>query len=188
MKEIEDAVPPCTFRYAEKRSCSKLEEATTSLSVHDRASLAEVAMCKQRRIKEQERGIFADPHPPAQPAFNGHFFEIVPEDCQRQCSSDFIDATGSQALARASCTVCAGTFFVSDVEQMLVTNLQKMNKLTPAKTHAAQVLTEGMLLHCGPLAFTTDCESGLRANVCLSCTTCFEMNKLRRYLSQTACG
>lgn len=176
MKEIEQAVPPHTFRTVEKRSRSKLEEAAHCLSDCDRTSLTNAAASKRRRIQEDERDFVMHPESTSHAAFDSHFFETVPEERRQECISAFIDATGSQALSRISCAVCAGTFFSSDVQKMLVTDLREMNKLVPAKPHPSQVLTQAMLLHRGTHSFTTVSGIDSHANVCSSCASSLHNN------------
>lgn len=146
MTEIKDAVPPRTSHMAEKRSRAKLEDTAHLLPVHHRASLADATMFKQRRKEEHTRERL-DPDPPIHSPADSFFFETVSEECRRECISHFIDASGSRALRTASCAVCAGTFFATDLEQVTIADLRQKNKLTPAKLHPSQVLTESILLY-----------------------------------------
>ena len=176
MTEIEDAVPPRTFRMAEKRSRAKLEDAAHLLPVHDRASLADAAMFKRRRTEEHTRERLG-PDSPFHSPRDSLFFETVSEGRRRECISHFIDATGSQALRTASCAVCAGSFFATDLEQVSLAFLQQKNRLTPSKPHPSQVLTEGMLLHRGPHSFDPHPGTDSHANICSSCASLLRNNR-----------
>ena len=62
---------------------------------------------------------------------------IVSKECRQSRIVKFIDATGSNALAISVCTVCAGSFFASEVREVLVSQLQEKKLLRPFRTHPA---------------------------------------------------
>ena len=72
---------------------------------------------------------------------NDNFLETVSEDCQQNCISNFIDATGNNAITSSDCAVCRGTFFNSEIYEFKVSDLKEKNKLVPSKPHPAQNLT-----------------------------------------------
>ena len=99
------------------------------------------------------------------------------EECRQKCIADFIDATGSNAVASSICAVCAGTFFNSDLEQVLLSYLRESEKLIPTTFHPSHILIEGMLLHHNPLCYSRDPLGQTRANVCTSCTASLRLHK-----------
>ena len=124
-REIQDAVSIHTFNSAEKRSHSKMEEAAHLLCSDHRSLLADAARLKRRRRDGLERNSIVEPDRVVHSLSDNAFFETVSEECRRKCISKFIDATGSKALATASCAICTGTFFTSNFETMLLSDLQK---------------------------------------------------------------
>ena len=165
-REIQDAVPIHTFSSAEKRSRSKMEEAAHLLCSDHRFLLADAARLKRRRRDGLERDSIVEPDRVVRSLSDNAFFETVSEECHRKCISKFIDATCSKAVATASCAICARTFFTSDIETMLLSDLPNKNRLAPAKPHPVQVLTNGMLLHRGPNSFTSLSDQAQEVNMC----------------------
>lgn len=98
------------------------------------------------------------------------FFETVSEDRRCECISRFIDATGNNATATATCAVCAGTFFKQELCKAKISDLQLKNKLAPLIPHPAQRLTDRMLLHIVPSSVHVDSSGVQIANVCNLCT------------------
>ena len=96
-REIEDAVPLCTFPSVEKCSRSKLEEAVHLLPLDHHALLADEGMLKRRQTEDRKREIRVDPDPPIQHASGSHFFET-----SLRVHIPLIDATGSYVL----CFLC----------------------------------------------------------------------------------
>ena len=65
--------------------------------------------------------------------------------------------------------VCAGTFFHTEVDSVLLEFLRNTNKLSPAFEHLAHVLTDGMLLHHNPDCYLTNTAGNSCVTICLSC-------------------
>jgi hypothetical protein len=97
--------------------------------------------------------------------------QTVSEDCQHDCISSFIDATGCDAISTLACAVCAGHFFCKEIQQIIVDNLVEKNLLEPSIPHDAHVLTHKLLLYQSPHSFFTNNTGKLSANVCHCCIT-----------------
>ena len=156
VKEIKDAIPQHMFCSGEKCSHAKLEEAAYQLPADCCSLLTDVALSKQQRKEIEDEEIVVGTATLLQPLSDSTFFKTMSEDCWWECLSNFIDATGTKALTTASCAICAGMFFIADIQKMLLLELQKKKILSPAKPHPAHVLADGMLLHDGDHRFSTD--------------------------------
>ena len=99
------------------------------------------------------------------------FLQPVSDDFVQNCISNFINETGNGATMTAKCAICAGSFFCKHLHVLTVSCLQEMNKLQPVHPHPAQVLTNGVLLHCPPGALYTNDHSDAVDNVCNSCVS-----------------
>lgn len=181
MNEMLKAVPHRTFTTSQRRSRAKMEEAISDLPQDKYDLLCGAAVAKKRRLNPEPspsslptRSIETEPQTPTE---DHRLFETVSEECRQKCIADFIDATGSNAVASSICAVCAGTFFNSDLEQVLLSYLRESEKLIPTTFHPSHILIEGMLLHHNPLCYSRDPLGQTRANVCTSCTASLRLHK-----------
>ena len=176
MKEIIDALPPNSFTYRQRRTRASLEAALVGVSLDDRQQLLDVVAAKKRkREKLCNESLDCSMRKKTKPCSD--FPSTVSEQCQQSRIAKFIDATGNHALAMSVCTVCAGSFFASEVRETSVSYLQAKNLLRPFYDHPAHVLTSGMLLHRSPLALRTASDGVMWGNVCDSCSHIIERNK-----------
>ena len=176
IKDIVDALPPATFSSRERRSRALLEDALVGLSDIDQNTLFAVAANKKRK-REDLVNDSVDCRMRKKVKLTNVFPSIVSEECRRLRIAKFIDATGSNALARSVCGVCAGSFFTSEVREVSVAHLQEKNVLRPFRKHPAHVLTSGMLLHRTPDALHTASNGVLSVIVCDSCMRLLQHNK-----------
>ena len=179
MNEMLKAVPHRTFNTSQRRSRAKMEEAITGLPQDKYDLLCGAATAKRRRLgldtpssSTQTVESLSQNVPELHP-----LFETVSEKCRQNCIADFIDATGSKAIATSICAVCAGTFFDSDVDHVLLSYLHESEKLHPATAHSSHVLTNDMLLHHHPSCFSEDTLGRSCANVCTSCLSLLRQHK-----------
>ena len=176
MRQIIDALPPTTFSSLEKRSRAKLDKAVTLLPPEQLTLLEQIAVAKVCGLNYSSNAMAVnDDHTTNS---NENFLETVSEDCRRNCISNFIDATGNNAIASSDCAVCGGCFFNSEIYEFKVSDLKEKNKLVPSKPHPAQNLTDGMLLHTTLSSLHLDSDGCLMANVCSSCSSNLKRNKM----------
>ena len=156
-----------------------MEEAISTLPQDKYNLLCGASMAKRRRLSVDDPSSSTQPLQSEQRSLSEEhlFFENVSEKCRQDCIADFIDATGSKAIATSMCAVCAGTFFLSEVECVLLSYLHKCNKLHPATYHPSHVLTDGMLLHNNPSCFSYDIHGQPCATVCSSCLCSLQQHK-----------
>ena len=62
------------------------------------------------------------------------------------CIINFIDKTSNEAVARATCSVCAADGFKRERREVYLDDLLNKDILHPKSFHKAHTLTEGMLL------------------------------------------
>ena len=179
MNEMLNAVPHRTFNTSQRRSRAKMEEAITGLPQDKYDLLCGAATAKRRRLGLDAPSFSTQPlesHSQNVPEQNP-LFETVSEKCRQNCIADFIDATGTKAIATSICAVCAGTFFDSDVDRVLLSYLHQSEKLLPVTSHSSHVLTNGMLLHHHPSCFSENTFGQSCANVCTSCLSSLRQHK-----------
>ena len=176
MKQIVDALPPKTFSWRERQSRASLEDALVGLFIiHQSMLLDVVAAKKQKRVEDFNDSLDHRMRKKLKPSNDFPF--IVSKKCRQSRIVKFIDATGSNALAISVCTVCAGSFFASEVCEVLVSQLQEKKLLRLFQTHPTYVLTSGMLLHRSLNALHTVPDGVLSGNICDSCTHALQRNK-----------
>lgn len=90
--------------------------------------------------------------------------------------------TGNDATAMATCTSCAGNFFICEMYEMKVLDLKTKNALAPSKPHPAQKLTDGMLLHMTLSSHCCDANGVIFVNLCNSCMLDLKRNKTPKLL------
>lgn len=105
------------------------------------------------------------------------FMETVSSECREKCITNFIDATGNDAVRTAVCAACAGRFFMREMETMFLVDLERTGQLTPHQFHFAHVLTRRMLLHSAPDCYYTDNNDRSVAYLCKSCFSQLEKKK-----------
>ena len=176
MKEIVDALPPETFTLRERRSRASLEDALLGLSVLQQNTLLDVVVAKKRKRSEVDDESLQGALQKRRKV-STEFPTVVSDECRLSRIAQFIDATGSNAVATSVCTVCAGRFFASELREVSVSHLQEIFLLRPSRTHPAHVLTDGMLLHRSPDALHTTSDGALAGNVCEACTRSLKSNK-----------
>lgn len=180
IREILEAVPHRTFKTGERRCRANLEAAIYNLPQETYDFLVGASVAKRRRLEStvvQPHPVLHNDESSSSDDDDKLFFETVSEECRRKCIADFIDATGSQAMASSICAVCAGSFFQSESDFVSLSLLRETGKLKPSTLHPAHVLTEGMLLHRNPCCFSHDNEGCLQACVCYSCLSSLNRNK-----------
>ena len=149
MKQIVDTLPPETFSWRERQSRALLEDTLVGLSIIHQSMLLDVVAAKKRkRVEDFNDSLDRRMRKKLRPSNNFPF--IVSKECRQSWIVKFIDAMGSNTLAISVCTVCAGSFFASEVREVLVSQLQEKKILRPFQTHPAHVLTSSMLLHRSP--------------------------------------
>jgi hypothetical protein len=177
INEITNFFPPGTFKYAQKRTRAKLDEAVAKLSPEQQETLLAFAREKEKKTRlpsveemvqhlsrEQQDSLLdfvrckkrkTCAAPPEGCSPNEHtvdsshdlFLETVSEECRRERLIKFIDATNRNAIETFVCAVCAGRFFGRDTRPVKLSDLKEKGKLYPAVTNSAHELTDGMLLH-----------------------------------------
>ena len=172
--EIKRALPPFVFSSAEKRSRPKIVEAVYQLPPEQRALVEDAAMRKRRKIETIPD---IDQQHPLSVTDHSDFFETVTEECRQDRISKFIDATGRKALTISVCAVCAGSFFLKELQNMKVSELRSKKILLPSRPHPAQNLTDGMLLHRTTTSLYADDKGIENANVCASCMSAIKQKK-----------
>ena len=179
MREIIDVLPFPTFSYKEKRSRRLLEEAVIRLPPDQRALLdqAAIRIIYSSRNSANVRSAESVPPPTTLDDPEANFFETVSEKCRRERIAKFIDATGNDATAMATCASCAGNFFVREIYEMKVSDLKMKNALAPSIPHPAQKLTDGMLLHMTTSSHHFDADGVEFVNLCDSCMLDLKRNK-----------
>ena len=176
MDEITHGLPSHTFPVADKCSRQVMETSLLTITDDDRDALHLVAAAKKRKREELTENV-VDPTLRKKLKTTNSFPETVSDECQQARIAKFIDATGTNALALSVCCVCAGSFFSTDIREVLVSHLQEKNKLQPFRDHPAHVLTSGMLLHSSSTAFRTTASGDLCGNVCSSCFNYLQRDK-----------
>ena len=179
MREIVATLPHSTFSSKERRSRALLDDAVTRLPADQRAMLNCAAISKfcDANLCDDTRNTTNVLRPTIINDSEDCFFETVSEDCRRDRITRFIDATGNKATAVAACAVCAGSFFVQELYELRVSDLKTKNALAPSTPHAAQKLTDGMLLHMTPSSNRTGPNGDVFVNVCNSCMSDLKRNK-----------
>ena len=176
MKQIVDALPPETFSWRERQSRALLEDALVGLFIIHQSMLLDVVAAKKRkRMEDFNDSLDRRMRKKLKPSNDFPF--IVSKKCRQSRIVKFIDATGSNALAISVCTVCAGSFFASEVCEVLVSQLQEKKLLRLFQTHPAYVLTSSMLLHRSLNALHTVPDGVLSSNICDSHTHALQRNK-----------
>jgi hypothetical protein len=84
----------------------------------------------------------------------------------KQCTSDFIDHTSNNALAKDTCMSCARSIWRHDTIVTNITDIPNADKLIPTSAHPSHVLTDGMLLHNGAVR---DGDAGKVGSICHDC-------------------
>ena len=115
---------------------------------------------------------------------NTFFFETISEQCWQDCIADFIDATGADAMASSICTICAGSFFHSEMDFVSLASLHESGLLVPLTSHPAHILMDGMLLHRNPSCFSLDIAGHSRATVCWPCLSSLNCKKNPCFVSR----
>jgi hypothetical protein len=177
MEEIAKALPAHTFTPSQRRSRASMENTLVGVSSVHQETLFEVAAAKKRKRDDVIEDI-VDCGMRKRFKETNDFPSNVSKECLQSRISKFIDATGTKALARSVCAVCAGSFFVSEVREVLVSHLQEKNLLRPFRNHPRHVLTSGMLLHRSPDALRMASDGVLWSNVCDSCTHILQRDKI----------
>ena len=120
--------------------------------------------------------------PPILNDLEANFFETVSEECWCDHIIKFIDVTGNDATAMATCTSCAGNFFICEMYEMKVLDLKTKNALAPSKPHPAQKLMDGMLLHMTLSSHCCNANGVIFVNLCNSCMLDLKRNKTPKLL------
>ena len=139
MNEMLNTVPHCTFNMSQRRSQAKMEEAISDLPQDKYDMLCGAAAAKKCCIDLEPSSSSSSTNSfqpdPQIKLRDPCLFETVSEECHWKCIADFIDATGSNALASLICAVCADTFFISELDHVLLSYLRECQKLIPATSH-----------------------------------------------------
>ena len=158
-----------------------MEEAISDLPQDKYDLLCGAAAAKKRRLDSEPSSSSSSMqsiHPEPQITVQDpRLFETVSEERRQKCIADFIDATGSSALASSICAVCAGMFFDSELDHVLLSYLRECKKLIPTTSHPSHILTDGMLLHHNPSCFSRDSLGQICVTVCPSCLSCLRLHK-----------
>ena len=80
-------------------------------------------------------------------------------------------------MASSICTICAGSFFHSEMDFVSLASLHESGLLVPLTSHPAHILTDGMLLHRNPSCFSLDIAGHSRATVCWPCLSSLNRKK-----------
>jgi hypothetical protein len=103
-----------------------------------------------------------------------NFLKAASASVVHQCISDFIDATGNEAVRPHVCIICAREMWAKDVERYAVDDIPNQRLLAPNEYHPQHNLTSGMLLERAVL----ERERGrLYGNVCRDCLRSLNRNR-----------
>ncbi|KAF8262983.1 hypothetical protein EI94DRAFT_1704361 [Lactarius quietus] len=174
--DIIGALPSKTFSCAEKRNCAKLEDAVSRLPEHEQHILVHAADGKPKKWQchkiINDTNIASPIHEENQNPMEvetGTFFDTVLDDCRRCCVTDFIDATGNNAVCSAVCAVCAGEFFAWEMDEISISALKEKNLLSPHTAHPAHNLFHRMLLHVNQDSTRSEEDNSIIISLCHSC-------------------
>ena len=80
-------------------------------------------------------------------------------------------------MASSICTICAGSFFHSEMDFVSLASLHESGLLVPLTSHPAHILTDGMLLHRNLSCFSLDIAGHSQATVCWPCLSLLNRKK-----------
>ena len=183
MAEILKALPHRTFKTGERRSHANLEAAIYNLPQEKYNVLVGASGAKHCRLESMMSPVVQLPSTipdlgssPVNIA-DTFFFETISKQCRRDCIADFIDATGTDAMASSICAICASSFFHSEMDFVSLASLHESSLLVPLTSHPAHILMDSMLLHHNPSCFSLNVAGHSRATVCWSCLSSLNCKK-----------
>ena len=103
-----------------------------------------------------------------------NFLKAASRSVVDQCMSEFIDATGNDAVRQHVCMVCAREMWGKEVERCAVDDISNKHLLSPNEFHPAHVLTSGMLLERAVMGRE---EGRLLGDVCHDCSRALGANR-----------
>ena len=171
MNKIRASLPLHTFSQAEKHTQAKMEEAVTQLPGRLQLNIIEAAHNKKRM---KELTMLNTTHTPPcnqSPVDESDFMKPVPDDCRKECITNFIKATGHEATSTSTCASCSGRFTNKEIVDKTIFALQEAKTLVPLTSHPAHVLTHGMLLYRSPQLLFVNEDGTEMAHICQLCMT-----------------
>ena len=193
MSMIVTAIPEYKFSRQEKRCRREMLERVATLPAELQEKLRAAVNGKQKDILRETKIVFDDGDcvmgiagddelEEAGPVeYDEHidddeenFLKAASPSVVDQCLSEFIDATGNEAVRQHVCMVCAREVWGKEVERCTVDSIPNKGLLSPNEFHPAHVLTLGMLLERAVM----DREKGrLQGDVCHDCLRALRNNK-----------
>jgi hypothetical protein len=141
----------------------------SAINAHSRQQDRRVRAAERRQIsrheaRAREREEQSAEHDPSR------FLELPSASVIQDRYKAFYEATTNEALCMKVCAVCARSVNVraSGLVTRSLNDIPNLHRLRPNPPHAAQVLTEGLLLE---RAGCTRDEDGWQINMCQSCYT-----------------
>ena len=193
MSKIVSAIPDYKFSRQEKRCRREMMERVATLPEELQKKLRAAVKGKQKDTLREPKFVFddgdcvmgiadddelEDDEPVAQDEHvhedEENFLKPASPSVVDQCVSEFIDATGNEAVRQHVCMVCAREVWGKEVERCAVDSIPNKCLLSPNEFHPAHVLTSGMLLERAVM----DREKGrLRGDICHDCSRALGNNK-----------
>ena len=194
MAMIVSAVPEYKFSRREKRSRQEMLERVVMLPVELQAKLRAVAKDKRMKILGESAIVFDDEDCVMEMAGDAlsedvgcggdgeqnvdvdedNFLKAASQSVVDQCMSEFIDATGNDAVRQHACMACAREVWGKEVERCNVDSIPNKHLLSPKEFHPAHNLTSGMLLEKAVMVR----EKGvLQGDICHDCSRALGANK-----------
>jgi len=164
--KIISAVPEVSFKRKEKRKRTNMLEAIAGMPPHiqKKIRIAAITDCEEKsvsavfdygdrcaRVGDEDEMESAEPMGQSMAEERAYkdeddFLKPCSPDTVERCISEFIDATGNEAVHQHVCMVCARELWMKEVMEMMVTDIPNGQLLTPNEAHPAHQLTSGMLL------------------------------------------
>lgn len=97
-----------------------------------------------------------------------NFMKIPSEEKVRDCQARFIDRTGNEALAKATCCVCGRSQFKTETQPKFISDILSSGLLVPSTSHPAHILRENQLFYepaikaDGSTAICMECDQQLQ--------------------------
>lgn len=101
-----------------------------------------------------------------------NFMKVPSDDYLKERMGRFIDRTGNDALAKATCCVCARELFKTETQTKPITDIQSSEVLVPLTSHPSHVLRGGQLFYEPAILGDNS------ATICLECDRHLQTKKL----------
>ena len=108
----------------------------------------------------------------AERVFASNFVTSPSQETLNSIVSDFIDATGNEALKVVACGSCARETNMNDCEEVLLKDIPNKHQLVPHTAHPAHELVDGLLIYPPALSVSkktvylcNECRNQLKKNI-----------------------